>query len=80
MVMCRHASGSSNICRPRYGCRAGGTITTAKLNDVEPFAYLEDELERMSNGHPKSRLDRPLALELAANNHLELTPRARNGR
>ena len=32
-------------------------ITTAKLNDVEPFAYLEDVLERMSNGHPISRLD-----------------------
>jgi hypothetical protein len=32
-------------------------ITTAKLNDVEPFAYLEDVLERMSNGHPMSRLD-----------------------
>jgi transposase len=32
-------------------------ITTAKLNDVEPFAYLEDVLERMSNGHPVSRLD-----------------------
>ena len=32
-------------------------ITTAKLNDVEPFAYLEDALERMSNGHPISRLD-----------------------
>jgi transposase len=32
-------------------------ITTAKLNDVEPFAYLEDVLKRMSNGHPMSRLD-----------------------
>jgi len=32
-------------------------ITTAKLNDVEPFAYLQDVLERMSNGHPMSRLD-----------------------
>ena len=32
-------------------------ITTAKLNDVEPFAYLKDVLERMSNGHPMSRLD-----------------------
>jgi hypothetical protein len=32
-------------------------ITTAKLNGVEPFAYLEDVLERMSNGHPMSRLD-----------------------
>ena len=32
-------------------------IATAKLNDVEPLAYLEDVLERMSNGHPRSRLD-----------------------
>jgi hypothetical protein len=29
-----------------------GLITTAKLNDVEPFAYLNDVLERMSNGIP----------------------------
>ena len=32
-------------------------LATAKLNDVEPFAYLKDVLERMSNGHPMSRLD-----------------------
>jgi transposase len=32
-------------------------IATAKLNNVEPFAYLRDVLERMSNGHPMSRLD-----------------------
>mgnify|MGYP001794267168 CR=1 FL=1 len=32
-------------------------LATAKLNDVEPFAYLKDLLERMSNGHPMSRLD-----------------------
>lgn len=32
-------------------------ITTAKLNDVEPFAYLQNVLERMSSGHPMSRLD-----------------------
>ena len=32
-------------------------VATAKLNDVEPFAYLKDILERMSNGHPMSRLD-----------------------
>ena len=31
-------------------------ITTAKLNDVEPFAYLKDVLERMSNGHPMTKL------------------------
>src|SRR6202165_4559347 len=32
-------------------------IATAKLNNVEPFAYLKDVLERMSNGHPTSKLD-----------------------
>ncbi len=32
-------------------------ITTAKLNNVEPFAYLKDILERMSAGHPMSRID-----------------------
>jgi hypothetical protein len=32
-------------------------ITTAKLNNVEPFAYLKDVLERLSDGHPMNRLD-----------------------
>jgi transposase len=32
-------------------------LATAKLNDIEPFAYLRDVLERMSNGHPMARLD-----------------------
>jgi hypothetical protein len=32
-------------------------IATAKLNGVEPFAYLKDVLERMSNGHPMRRID-----------------------
>jgi hypothetical protein len=32
-------------------------LATAKLNDVEPFAYLKDVLDRMSNGHPMSQLD-----------------------
>jgi hypothetical protein len=32
-------------------------ITTAKLNNVEPFAYLKDILERMSAGHPMNRID-----------------------
>jgi hypothetical protein len=32
-------------------------VATAKLNDVEPFAYLRDVLERMSKGHPMSRLE-----------------------
>lgn len=32
-------------------------ITTAKLNGVEPCAYLKDVLDRMVNGHPMRRLD-----------------------
>ncbi len=32
-------------------------IATAKLNDVEPFTYLKDVLQRMVDGHPMSRLD-----------------------
>lgn len=32
-------------------------ITTAKLNNIEPFAYLNDVLERMSKGHPMNQID-----------------------
>ncbi len=32
-------------------------IATAKLNNVEPYAYLKDALHRMVDGHPMSRLD-----------------------
>lgn len=32
-------------------------IATAKLNDIEPYAYLKDVLERMADGHPVNRLD-----------------------
>jgi transposase len=32
-------------------------ITTAKLNDCEPYAYLKDVLERMTHGHPMGQLD-----------------------
>tara|TARA_R110001592_G_scaffold197769_6_gene445825 strand:- start:22101 stop:23642 length:1542 start_codon:yes stop_codon:yes gene_type:complete len=32
-------------------------IETAKLNGVEPYSYLKDVLERMTHGHPMSRLD-----------------------
>lgn len=32
-------------------------ITTAKLNGVEPYAYLKDVLDRLAAGHPMSRLD-----------------------
>jgi len=27
------------------------------MNDVEPYAYLHDVLQRMVDGHPVSRLD-----------------------
>jgi transposase len=32
-------------------------ITSAKLNGVEPYAYLSDVLQRMVDGHPAHRLD-----------------------
>ncbi|SMX56528.1 Putative transposase [Bradyrhizobium sp. ORS 285] len=31
-------------------------ITTCKMNDVEPYAYLRDVLQRMTDGHPVNRL------------------------
>lgn len=32
-------------------------IETAKLNRVEPFAYLKDVMQRLVDGHPMSRID-----------------------
>ncbi len=32
-------------------------LATAKLNGIEPYAYLKDVLQRMVDGHPMSRLD-----------------------
>jgi transposase len=32
-------------------------IQSARLNDIEPFAYLRDILERMVQGHPINRID-----------------------
>ena len=32
-------------------------VASAKLNEVEPFTYLKDVLQRMTEGHPMSRLD-----------------------
>jgi hypothetical protein len=37
--------------------RIASLIETAKLNGVEPFAYLADVLARMSTGHPARDLD-----------------------
>ncbi len=32
-------------------------LATAKLNQIEPYAYLKDVLERMTHGHPANRID-----------------------
>lgn len=32
-------------------------IETAKLNGVEPLAYLTDVITRVVNGHPNSQID-----------------------
>jgi transposase len=32
-------------------------VETSKLNDVEPFAYLNDVITRIVNGHPQGRID-----------------------
>lgn len=32
-------------------------IETAELNGVEPYAYPKNVLERVTNGHPVSRID-----------------------
>jgi hypothetical protein len=43
-------------------------VETAKLNDVEPYAYLADVLRRMVNGHPVNRLDELLPWAWKATN------------
>jgi len=37
--------------------RIASLIETAKINGVEPFAYLKTTLEAIANGHPKSAID-----------------------
>ena len=37
--------------------RIASLIETAKINNVEPFAYLKDTLEAIAAGHPKSRIE-----------------------
>jgi hypothetical protein len=46
-------------------------IETAKMNDVEPFAYLRDVLERMVDGHPINRLDELLPWARKTGNHVK---------
>ncbi len=45
-------------------------IATAKLNDVEPFAYLKDVLEHMANGHPMRQIDELLPWNWKPSDHL----------
>ena len=37
--------------------RFASLIETAKINGVDPFAYLKATLEAIASGHPNSRLD-----------------------
>jgi transposase len=37
--------------------RIGSLIATAKMNGIEPFAYLKATLEVIVNSHPQSRID-----------------------
>lgn len=48
----------------------GSLIETAKMNGVEPFAYLRDVLERMVDGHPVNRLDELLPWAWKRGNHV----------
>ena len=43
-------------------------VETAKLNGVEPYAYLSDVLQRMIDGHPVNRLDELLPWTWKAGN------------
>jgi hypothetical protein len=46
-------------------------LETAKLNGVEPYTYLKDVLDRMTNGHPMSRIDDLLPWNWTASNAAE---------
>ncbi|NCM96863.1 MAG: IS66 family transposase, partial [Rhodobacterales bacterium] len=37
--------------------RIASLIETAKINGIEPFAYLKATLEAIARGHPQSRID-----------------------
>ena len=47
-------------------------VETAKLNGVEPYAYLVDELKRMVDGHPVFRLDELLPWAWQSGNPVKL--------
>jgi transposase len=37
--------------------RIASLIATAKMNGIDPFAYLKATLEALANGHHQSRID-----------------------
>jgi hypothetical protein len=61
-----HLFAGSDRGAERWAC-VSSLIATAKLNGVEPFAYLKDVLERMVAGHPMNRLDDLLPWNWAKN-------------
>ncbi len=46
-------------------------ITTCKLNDVEPYAYIRDILQQMVDGHPVNRLDELLPWSWKLTDHVK---------
>lgn len=61
-----HMFAGSDRGAERWAC-ISSLVTTAKLNDVDPHAYLKDVLERMVEGHPMTRLDDLLPWNWAKN-------------
>jgi len=49
---------------------ARSLIESCKLNEVEPYAYLRDVLQRMVDGHPVNRLDELLPWARKQENHV----------
>jgi len=43
-------------------------LATAKLNGIEPYAYLKNVLERMTHGYPANRIDDLLPWNWTASN------------
>jgi len=55
-----------------YWATIASLIETAKLNDVEPLAYLSDILTRIVNGHSNSQIDDLLPWAYAAKPELKV--------
>ena len=52
----RHYDAASDEGGKAWG-RIASLIETAKINGVEPFAYLKATLEAIAAGHPQNRID-----------------------